>query len=182
MSNIFATLCALVLSFQVIAMHNQAKPSVLDTYNASKKSKRPIITRLSFEELKYDIKKSFWFLDWKEGHGAKRRLPFAIHQANLFEDVEASLKSLSRCVLHTEYHKEFEGSIFGFDKSTDYIVSHIAMPTRTVYGDFFTLSFVDPKNAVEGVQFQVSCLGMKATETTLEDISKQFSSSIEFSF
>jgi hypothetical protein len=172
-----ATLC--VFAFVFTSAVKATEPSVFIKYQIAKRSGNKLQAKLSLTEPHYNKAHSFWFLDWKEGHGIVVRKVYGQEQVMLYVDFEKALKRDSRCVIHTNYDDQLNGQSFKINRTDNYQVIDLAQNVKRGKMDQFVLSFAD-NTQPNTTAFQVSCVGMDVFSTTLEDIVLDLNQRIDF--
>lgn len=172
-----AALC--VFAFVFTSAVKATEPSVFVKYHQSKRSGQAIQAKLSLNEPHYNKAHSFFFLDWKEGHGIVIRKSYPDEQLMLYVDYEKAIHRDSRCVIHANYIDQLEGQSFHINFTDNYSVTNLTQNTKRGTMDNFVLSFADNAD-LSKTAFEISCLGMDVYKATLEDIVIDLNQTIDF--
>lgn len=140
-------------------------------------SHRSIEARFQLPEHQYSVAKSSSFLDWKEGHGIKH-FRFDDPQNYLYEDEESRLNKDPRCIIHTNYIKEYEGLRFSVDPAATYFMEAMVFPTSSSDGNYFSLDFMKTQEPIE--QISVTCVGLDPNQTTLDQLTQILENKVQF--
>lgn len=140
-------------------------------------SSRSLEARFKLPEIKYDLTKSAWSLDWKEGHGYKVYY-YDDPQTTLYEDQAKADKGASRCVVHTPYISARDGMTYFVSQNANYFMESFSRSNSPSDGDYFSMTFTNPASYVD--QVNVTCVGMDPDKMSLDDLSKEIMDIITF--